>query len=519
MKRADAWMKLLIVEDEAPVRKHIKWMLEDSGIEIWEAENGRDALDVLKNNAMDIMLTDIRMPIVDGIELIQQCKILYPRLWSIVISNYAEFDLAQMALRYGAKNYLLKATINKESLVSELNQAYEDSRNQGSDKGRLDSNEQLMVQNSLFYEWQQQRINSAELIKRSLKLNVQVFQFEEPQSMFTLLEVDRFSEWCEAKFNKKTDIAIYAFMNVAVEVIKQFHPKNELFHLENARFILLDFGESNREKHTEKMEEVQLALQQFLKLESSLITGYDFTTLDSLFEMVRHSISDTRQLFYCTPACLISPNECEFTSKDIDLYSFFQNMEMENDNNYTAISNLPMWIESFFDLIRYLKRPPSTVKEDLKFLITFIEKKGFAVPEDLKSEISHKQAFRLTDYKSIFERWLNEYHYLGTHRIEIVKALNYIHEQYRNKFTLDDVSNHVNISRSHFSKLFKEHQGVSVIEYVEGVRMKQARLLLRTTPLAISEIADRIGVQDIFYFSKLYKRYYKVNPSKDRSMV
>ncbi|NQX67219.1 AraC family transcriptional regulator [Paenibacillus alba] len=512
-------MKLLIVEDEAPVRKHMKWMLEGSGIELWEAENGREALDVLEQNSIDIMLTDIRMPIIDGIELIQQCKLLYPRLWSIVLSNYAEFDLAQMALRYGAKNYLLKATICKESLVTELNRAYEYSQSESLEKGRLDSNEMLMLQNSLFYEWLHQRINTAELIKRSMKLNVQVFQFEETQSMFTLLEVDRFTEWCASKFNCQADLAIYAFMNVAVEVIKQFHPKNELFHLENARFILLDFGECNREKHDEKMKGVQLALQQFLKLESSLITGYDFTTMDSFIEKVRHSVNDMTQLFYCMPACLISHNERESTSKDIDLYSFFQNIEVENEKNYTLSSNLPMWIESFFDLVRYLKRQPSTVKEDLKFLISFIEKKGYSVTEDLKTEISRKQAYRLNDYKIIFEQWLNDYHYMGTHRIEIVEALNYIHEHYSNKFTVDDICNHINISRSHFSKLFKEHQGVSVIEYVEGVRMKQARVLLRTTPLTISEIADRIGVQDIFYFSKLYKKYYKVSPSKDRSML
>lgn len=191
------------------------------------------------------MLTDIRMPIMEGIELIQQCRMRFPQLWSIVLSNYAEFDLAQMALRCGAKNYLLKATISKESLLSELNMAFANSQREKLDRSGLDSNELLMVQNSLFYERLHQHIDTSELLKRSLKLHVQVFQFTELQSMFAILEVDRFAEWCSMKFNNEPDLAIYALMNVAVEVIKQFHPRNELFHLANARFVLLDIGENS----------------------------------------------------------------------------------------------------------------------------------------------------------------------------------------------------------------------------------------------------------------------------------
>jgi two-component system response regulator YesN len=107
---------------------------------------------------------------------------------------------------------------------------------------------------------------------------------------------------------------------------------------------------------------------------------------------------------------------------------------------------------------------------------------------------------------------------MGAYRKEIVKVLSFIHEHYKDRITLDDICVHVNLSRSHLSKLFKDHQGVTVIEYVEGFRMKQARVLLRTTSLSVSEIAEQVGVNDIFYFSKSYKRYYHVNPSKDRQV-
>ncbi|MEC0230064.1 response regulator transcription factor [Paenibacillus alba] len=509
-------MNLLIVDDEISVRKHLQLMLEGSGLEVREAENGQAALDVLENNVIDLMLTDIRMPFMDGIALIQQCKLRYPKLWTIVLSNFAEFDLAQMAIRYGAKNYLLKATISKESLIAEINHCCEEMAAESLkiQQSKLDYNEMLMVQNSLFFEWRLQHINSVELIKRSSKFNVQVFQFEETKSMLALLEVDGFAEWCQVKFHNKTDLAIYAFQNVASEVIKRFHPRNELFHLETARFIVLDFDENDCELHHEKMKNVQLALKQYLQLEICLIFGYEFATLNSLLEAIRKTAGDAKHLFYSPTPCLLDRHDCDYAVKDMDLYSFFQSIEM--DNPRTSVSNLPAWIGSFFDLLIYLRRPPGIVKEDLKFLIAFIEKKGYSVTEQLKTKIQNMEAIRLTEYKNAFDQWVSGYHYWDTQRIEVVKALNYIHLQYKNKITLDDICRHINMSRSHFSKLFKDQMGITVMEYVEEFRMKQAKLLIRTTPLTIGEISTQVGVPDLFYFSKLYKRFYKINPSKDR---
>lgn len=134
----------------------------------------------------------------------------------------------------------------------------------------------------------------------------------------------------------------------------------------------------------------------------------------------------------------------------------------------------------------------------------------------MKSNIAQLLAFRLTDFKLVFTEWLGELDWNSRHRKEITKALTFIHERYTTKVSLEDICAHVNLSRSHLSKLFKEQQGISVMEYMESYRLKQARLLLRTTKYSISEIIDQVGIADVFYFSKLYKKHYGINPSKDR---
>jgi transcriptional regulator GlxA family with amidase domain len=116
----------------------------------------------------------------------------------------------------------------------------------------------------------------------------------------------------------------------------------------------------------------------------------------------------------------------------------------------------------------------------------------------------------------LFRQRLSENRLYGAYSREILRALQYVRDHYREKITLDDVCTAVNLSRSHFSKIFKRETGKTLTEYVEELRMNQSRMLLRTTSFSVGEIAEMVGIDDIFYFSKLYKKHFRVSPSKDR---
>ena len=102
--------KLLIVDDERIERNGIKYLLEEEKreLEIYEAGNGRDALEFLKNNKVDILLTDVKMPVIDGIELIRQAAPLYRNMKIIIFSGYSEFEYAKFAMKMGVEDYVLK---------------------------------------------------------------------------------------------------------------------------------------------------------------------------------------------------------------------------------------------------------------------------------------------------------------------------------------------------------------------------------------------------------------------------
>lgn len=119
--------KLLLVDDEKPIREKLKnnidWRQE--GYQIFSAVNGEEALKIIENEDIDILVTDIQMPKLSGINLIEKCRKINSKLKIIVISGYAEFEYAQKSIRFGVNEYLLKP-FRSQRLLEVVNKARED---------------------------------------------------------------------------------------------------------------------------------------------------------------------------------------------------------------------------------------------------------------------------------------------------------------------------------------------------------------------------------------------------------
>lgn len=102
--------RILIVDDEKLERNGIKFLLKktETELEVFEASNGRDALELLKHQTVEILLTDIKMPYVSGLELAEKVSSQYPEMKIVMFSGYSDFSYAQTAIRYGVSDYILK---------------------------------------------------------------------------------------------------------------------------------------------------------------------------------------------------------------------------------------------------------------------------------------------------------------------------------------------------------------------------------------------------------------------------
>ncbi|MBQ8822444.1 MAG: response regulator, partial [Lachnospiraceae bacterium] len=102
--------KILVVDDEKIERNGIRFLLKqmDLELEILEAENGKKAVELLKSESVDILLTDIKMPFMDGMELISAVRPIYPDMMIVIFSGFSDFEYAKNAIKYDVKDYILK---------------------------------------------------------------------------------------------------------------------------------------------------------------------------------------------------------------------------------------------------------------------------------------------------------------------------------------------------------------------------------------------------------------------------
>jgi two-component system response regulator YesN len=121
--------KVLIADDEYLVRLGLRTMVDWSShgfLIVGEAANGREAIDLFNQTDPDVLLTDIKMPLVDGLQLIETLKAKKPSLYVVILSNYGDFAYAQRAIKLGASEYILKSDMNQESILHTLNRVLHD---------------------------------------------------------------------------------------------------------------------------------------------------------------------------------------------------------------------------------------------------------------------------------------------------------------------------------------------------------------------------------------------------------
>ena len=143
---------ILIVEDEAIERSVIKYLIKQNSFDlrIYETDNGKDALDLLHNEPIDILMTDIRMPIMDGLKLTEKAKQLYPDIPIIFFSNYSDFSYVKKALKLHAANYIMKP-IDPNELKTTISNVL--SYIQEQESKRIRSQKQLhIIQNHILYK-------------------------------------------------------------------------------------------------------------------------------------------------------------------------------------------------------------------------------------------------------------------------------------------------------------------------------------------------------------------------------
>ena len=539
-------LKIFLAEDEVIVRETIKRMIpwENLGFElVGEAADGEMALPLLLRQKPDLLITDIKMPFMDGLTLAKVAKKEIPGLKVVILSGYDDFNYAKQAINIGVEDYLLKP-ITKNALIerlTEIRSRYEHEKTQKEYYEKFHREMQAYEKNSsrdFFEALVRGSMDMMEIYRRSEKLGLDIVAEAYNVLIFTMN--------CEEDFSGQRE-GYSEWEAESLELLEEFFSENTsamLFRCNIFSYGVLIKGQKETiEENTRScVSEIQRIFDRKEQKRQWFVAAGEPVERLSQIQKSYYSASrafsqrylyDENILYYDEMTSMEKKNVTEDDStylqkvdvnalNPVILQKFLSNGLLEETENFVkdyfyAIGQEPLESLVFrnyvtlnvrFSVMSFLKEigcdTRTLEQEDTEDVLSESSKSlenAIAYAEKIIS-----QAIALRDQNS------------GNKNRSILKtAVDFIDSHYMEEdMSLNKAANAANVSANHFSALFSQNMGQTFIEYLTNLRMNKAKEYLRCTSMRSSEIAGEIGYKDAHYFSYLFKKTQGMTPSDYR---
>ncbi|MBQ9990040.1 MAG: response regulator [Lachnospiraceae bacterium] len=506
-------LRIIIVDDESITRLWIKKKIEELGTEYdvaGEFANGRQALEYCKNNPVDVIFTDIRMPHMDGIELLKSVGDLDIRPYKVILSAHDEFQYAREALKLGAREFLLKSEITKEEIRRILKEA---ARQLGKEeKEKAGGIHQDAVWRSLLEprkEWTEEEIQRLT---------------EENLLGIVSHHLAVISIWMEKE----------GAMDKVPEIFELYRQERQLkggCFSNTPQELTIIYNHQNGMRMIEVAEDLYHILR--VHLGGNLFIGIS-TKKDGflkLRDLHRQALqARENRVFFAMPGCQVynalqieMDNELYFNRETKEIFCLVEEEQFEEADEKTGL------------LLKQLEQavflPAAYVNAICSEIITaYIHKvwKYTLKPEEAKKvrNIELLLGEKIDRFENLRIRVLDSQQYISSiltreskiHRYSkpIQEIVNYVKLHYGEKIVMGDIAENIHLSRTYISVLFKKETGENFSEYLQRVRLENADSLLKNTRKSIQEIADEVGFFDSAHFNRAFKEYYKCSPIEYR---
>ena len=466
--------KVLVVEDEKLIRQGIAAMIKRSGVpveEVLECNNGVAAMELLSKESVDVMFTDIRMPKMNGIELVQAMQELENPPLAVAISGYDDFSYAVEMMRQGVREYILKPVEREklkgvlEKLDSELNHLREDREKTEAIDNQL-----------LKYMLRDKDSNEADIELMSQKL------LNEVGGSYVVVVAHE-----AAKLNCQVGITLNSVQGNNVFII----PEDAISHIQNGRYSgVSDKYESvtdlKKAYHQAYGRRVEAFLQNISLVDSELPQ-----VPSELLKLAAKLIDDSA------------------ISARVHLMGTDRTKELKQqwEGFFIAAARGQIASEAFLKAIgafakEYKAIYKGQIKNDLVNPLQW---------DCLDSYRENFIGFVMAEQKRLSEAVDTDQ---TTYKIQ--QAISYINENYTSDLNMAVVSNQVSMNYSLFSAEFKNVTGTNFVTYLKDLRMTEAKRLLLETDMKVNEISAKVGYDNEKHFMKSFKSYIGVSPSEYR---
>lgn len=512
-------IKTLLVDDDIEMLQGlaniVRW--EDYGFSIeGRATNGYEALNLITEIRPDVLITDITMPIMNGLELIREAKKFIPNMKSVLISCHEEFNFAQEAIRLEADEYLIKHTLTEDELIRVINNLKTKIQNEREQRDKLlKANRELNINKYVIREKFYLDIMDCNILrKEELSDRAALSNISLPGHNFRMVSffVDNIDEVLKKCPIQEYELFKFSLLNIINEIIQGKSGITSFSYNKNA-FALLYCDNTADVPITQRIisvvKEIQNSVQSVLEFKPSACFSGVYSDILSLKKASGETETLRGSYFFKDSGEIVLARKEYKYSDSTALYKEF-GPELKGFFSSHNRSEIVRCINKLFERIAEGEYSPAAIKSLLRRLIVDLEvtfgKYG------INMESFQLKGDNFSSYKKIVEDTL-EYVFKilsdarsVTSREEINRVIDYIETHLSEEINCESMANYINMNSNYFSRLFKNEIGITFSDYLINKRMEVATDLLNHSDYTIEEITTAIGIESISYFYRMYKR-------------
>ncbi len=513
-------MRIIVVEDENITRQ---WLIKNiEAIDfnyhvVGEFSNGQMALDYCSKNGVDVIFTDIRMAVMDGLQFLEKINDLESNPYKIILSAYDEFHYARQAMKLGVHEFLLKPEATRNEIEHILETAQEYLQNQRK-KHKLACQDKINAQEKcLQYFLKQdgtlneneikQRFSANNIILKEDSLAVSTFFVRTTAESSQVKEVIQLFLDSEKVCGYCTEINDHEFVLLYSPDIKQTREGiwTKLYHL-----LLSHFG-----------TEIYAGASK---------QGGGLTELKNLYRQAS-SAKDNR-FFFCVPGLQMYENmQIYAETGELAYRKIIMQIKELLDHN-----TINMAEKSLKDFLEHIKQNTDLYPAYIRALCMEIlslymqHVKGYALSmqdEETVQEIELAFSSRFSTYSELKEFMINAHHKLTKileekakirqYSMPVQKITEYVTSHYAEKISLELIAEQVHLNRTYISSIFKKETGGKFSDYLQRVRLDASKVLLQSdSEITLQSIAEQTGFCDAAHLSRVFKEHYGISPMEFR---
>lgn len=529
--------KILLADDDVHVLEYLDKMIPwgELGFEVVGlCEDGEQAISSVRANRPDVIMTDIGMPHKEGLSLVKEVHEEHPEVKSIFLTCFDDFHYAREAIRLQAFDYILKETMDVESITQVMERLK-------TEMDRIEHNheawtsmrylikENLTVLRSKLLE--RLLTGDPQTITAWLKKHEHELELESTYKhcIPILSFIDDYEELLATRFS--SDTLKFAVDNLITETASRYGKGFCLFHVEDTFFIIYARDRYITDEEIQQvLREIHTNLRRYLRMSITSILGDRCTFPDGLSSELNELPDSSEQRFYLSHGSIVKLHEHEFSSNDptneVGVHEEVKRLIIRED-----LDGLQDWVEQWESHIAAQQFQPNIVKKWALSLVLDVEKMIQSLQEDESDSLdaaAHHAIAQARTAKQLAERLLHSLSKGVTRmkdinnmprKTEIIKAQKYVLLNLDKKITLSDIAEHLHMNSSYFSRIFKQHTNMNFIDYVNQMKMEEAKRLLEHTSESVELIAEKLGFESKGYFLKVFKKYYGTSPAEYRQGV